>query len=74
MRTADVITCATMSPEPLVRGSLLKQGTHVNVVGAFRPDMRETDDETVRRARILSIPMRARWQKPATSCSLWHVG
>ena len=52
MRTADVITCATMSPKPLVRGSLLKQGAHVDVVGAFRPDMRETDDETVLRARI----------------------
>jgi ornithine cyclodeaminase len=52
MGTADVITCATMSPEPLVRGSLLKQDTHVDVVGAFRPDMPETDDETVRRARI----------------------
>jgi alanine dehydrogenase len=52
MRVADVITCATMSPEPLVRGALLKPGAHVDVVGAFRPDMRETDDETVRRARI----------------------
>ncbi|MBT3401712.1 MAG: ornithine cyclodeaminase family protein, partial [Rhodospirillaceae bacterium] len=52
MRAADVITCATMSPTPLVRGSLLKPGAHVDVVGAFRPDMRETDDETVRRAHI----------------------
>ena len=52
MRAADVITCATMSPTPLVRGALLKPGAHVDVVGAFRPDMRETDDETVRRARI----------------------
>lgn len=52
MRTADVITCATMSPTPLVRGALLKPGAHVDVVGAFRTDMRETDDETVRRARI----------------------
>ena len=52
MRTADVITCATISPYPLIRGSLLKQGAHGDVVGAFRPDMRETDDETVLRARI----------------------
>ena len=52
MRTADVITCATMSPKPHVRGSLLKQGAYGDVVGAFRPDMRETDDETVLRACI----------------------
>ena len=52
VRTADVITCATIPPYPLIRGSLLKQGAHVDVVGAFRPDMRETDDETVLRARI----------------------
>jgi ornithine cyclodeaminase len=52
MTTADVISCATMSPDPLVRGAQLKSGAHVDVVGAFRRDMRETDDETVRRARI----------------------
>jgi ornithine cyclodeaminase len=52
MRTADVISCATMSPTPLVAGAALKPGAHVDVVGAFRRDMRETDDDTVRRARI----------------------
>lgn len=52
MRTADVISCATMSPDPLVRGAALKPGAHVDVVGAFRRDMRETDDDTVRRARV----------------------
>ncbi|MEQ8246601.1 MAG: ornithine cyclodeaminase family protein [Alphaproteobacteria bacterium] len=52
MRTADIVSCATMSPIPLVHGALLKPGVHVDVVGAYRPDMRETDDDTVRRARI----------------------
>ncbi|MDA0367994.1 MAG: ornithine cyclodeaminase family protein [Proteobacteria bacterium] len=52
MRNADIVTCATMSPEPLVHGALLKPGAHVDVVGAYRRDMRETDDNTVRRARI----------------------
>ncbi len=52
MRNADIVTCATMSPEPLVHGALLKPGAHVDVVGAYRRDMRETDDDTVRRARI----------------------
>ena len=50
--SADVISCATLSTEPLVPGELLKPGAHVDLVGAFRPDMRETDDEVVRRATL----------------------
>jgi len=51
-RSADIISTATLSSEPLVRGAWLRQGTHVDCVGAYRPAMRETDDEAVRRARI----------------------
>jgi ornithine cyclodeaminase len=43
---------ATLSSEPLVRGAWLKAGTHLDCVGAFKPTMRETDDEAVRRARV----------------------
>jgi alanine dehydrogenase len=50
--TADIISCATMSAEPLVLGALLKPGAHVDLVGAFRPDLRETDDEVVRRSTL----------------------
>ena len=49
---AQVISCATLSTAPLVRGRLLTAGTHVDLVGGFRPDMREADDDAVRRARI----------------------
>jgi ornithine cyclodeaminase len=51
-RNADLISTATISSAPLIHGAWLKPGTHVDCVGAFRPDMRETDDEVVRRARI----------------------
>jgi ornithine cyclodeaminase len=51
-RQADIITTATLSPDPLIRGTWLKPGTHVDSVGAYRPIMRETDDEVVRRARV----------------------
>jgi ornithine cyclodeaminase len=50
--TADIVTCATLSPDPLVRGSWLKPGAHLDLVGSYRPDMRETDDDAIRRARI----------------------
>jgi alanine dehydrogenase len=50
--TSDIITCATLSQEPLVRDAWLNQGAHLDLVGGYRPDMRETDDDAVRRARI----------------------
>lgn len=45
VRSADVISCATMARDPLVKGAWLKPGAHVDLVGAFTPDMREADDE-----------------------------
>lgn len=49
---ADIISSATMATSPIIRGAWLKPGTHIDLVGAFRPDMREADDETLRRGRI----------------------
>lgn len=49
---ADIISTATLSADPIVRGAWLRPGTHLDCVGAYRPSMRETDDEVVRRARI----------------------
>lgn len=49
---AEVISCATLSSEPLVRGDWLRAGTHVDLVGGFTPMMREADDAAVRRARL----------------------
>ena len=51
-RDADIISCATLSPAPLIRGAWLKAGAHLDLVGAFTPAMRESDDEAVRRARL----------------------
>jgi ornithine cyclodeaminase len=52
VRAADIVTCATSSPTPLVEGRWLKPGSHVDLVGSFTPSTREADDEAVRRARI----------------------
>ena len=49
---ADIVSSATISTDPLVRGAALKPGTHVDLVGAFSPTMRESDDEAVRKARV----------------------
>ncbi|MBI4591384.1 MAG: ornithine cyclodeaminase family protein [Candidatus Rokubacteria bacterium] len=50
---ADLVTCATTSSTPVFTGKDLRPGTHVDAVGAFRPDTREVDTDTVCRARIV---------------------
>jgi ornithine cyclodeaminase/alanine dehydrogenase-like protein (mu-crystallin family) len=49
---ADIVSCATTSSEPVVRGDWLKPGVHVDLVGAFRPTMREVDGAAVAKARV----------------------
>jgi alanine dehydrogenase len=50
---SDVICTCTNSPTPILQGCWLRPGTHVNLVGAFQPDKREADSETMRRARVV---------------------
>jgi ornithine cyclodeaminase len=50
--TADIICTATMAVEPLIKGAIVKPGTHIDCVGAYLPDRREVDDDVVRRAEI----------------------
>lgn len=52
VRGADIITSATMSTEPLIKGAWLRAGQHVDLIGAYRPDMRETDDAALLAADI----------------------
>ena len=52
VRGADIIATATMATQPLIKGDWLRAGTHLDLIGAFRPDMREVDDAALRRARI----------------------
>lgn len=53
VRSVDIISVATMSQEPLIKGAWLQAGQHLDLVGSYRPDMREADDDCVRRARIV---------------------
>jgi len=52
VRRADIVSCCTASTAPLVEGRWLKEGAHLDLVGGFTPDMRECDDEAVRRCRL----------------------
>ncbi len=50
--SADIITTATMSKEPVLRGEWVRPGTHVDLIGAFRPDMREADDNLLQKGEL----------------------
>lgn len=52
VRSADIVTSATMSTEPILKGKWLQPGQHIDLIGAFRPDMREADDDAIARARV----------------------
>lgn len=53
VRQSDVLVTSTTSKIPVFPGQDLKPGTHINAIGAFRPDMREVDDETIIRSKII---------------------
>jgi ornithine cyclodeaminase/alanine dehydrogenase-like protein (mu-crystallin family) len=49
---ADIVATATMARQPVVRGKWLHPGQHLDLIGAFKTDMREADDEALRRGRL----------------------
>lgn len=49
---ADIVSCATLSSKPLIEGRWLRPGQHLDLIGAFRPDMREADDVALTRADL----------------------
>lgn len=49
---ADIISCATLSSIPLIKGAWLKTGSHLDLVGAFKPNMREADATCLRRGEV----------------------
>lgn len=52
VQVADIVCSATLSKTPLIQGRWLRPGQHIDLIGAFRPDMREADDEVMRRAAL----------------------
>jgi ornithine cyclodeaminase len=51
-QTADIISTATMATEPLLFGDWIRPGTHVDLIGAFTPDARESDDSLMAKGRV----------------------
>lgn len=61
---SDIIVTATTSHAPVLHGNLLRDGTHINAIGSFKPHTREVDDETIQRSRIF-VDLRAAALKEA---------
>ncbi|AUH32936.1 ornithine cyclodeaminase family protein [Paracoccus tegillarcae] len=52
VRQAEIVATTTMAREPVVQGDWIAPGTHLDLIGAYRPDMREVDDTALTRARL----------------------
>jgi len=52
VREADIVSCATMTTAPIIKGEWLHEGQHLDLIGAFKSDMREADDLAMQRASI----------------------
>ena len=52
VKQADVICSATMATAPLIKGDWLQPGQHLDLIGAYKPGMREVDDAAMARARL----------------------
>ena len=60
VRRSDIVSCATLSAEPIVSGAWLKPGAHLDLVGAYNLHMREADDEALRRSEVYVDTVAAR--------------
>lgn len=54
MARADIVSCATLSKSPLLHGKWLRAEQHIDLVGAYRPDMREADDQLIKRVALFT--------------------
>jgi alanine dehydrogenase len=54
VRSADIVTSATLAIEPLIRGDWVRPGTHVDLVGGYTPSMREADDALIAKASVFA--------------------
>ena len=52
VRAADIILTCTMTTDPILDGAWLRPGQHVNMIGSYRPDMREADDLTLQKSLV----------------------
>ncbi len=73
-KKADIVSCATSATSPLIKGVWLKPGTHVDLVGSFTPEMREADDDVIRRASAVFMDYALFAGEPGDICTPIDAG
>ena len=68
VRSADIVTSATMTSTPILNGEWFQPGQHIDLIGAYRPDMREADDAAILRSRVFVD------NRQTESLADWYVG
>ena len=70
VRAADVICSATMATSPVIRGEWLQPGQHLDLIGAYRPDMREVDDTAMSVSEAARLSQRGRFTDTLRLCAM----
>ena len=52
VKESDIISTVTLSKTPLIKGNWLRKGQHIDLVGSYKPDMREADDAVILQSSI----------------------
>lgn len=52
VKRADIISCATLAADPIIKGKWLQPGQHLDLIGSYAPHMREADDDCIRRSKV----------------------
>ncbi|MFM1814580.1 MAG: hypothetical protein RLZ98_1275 [Pseudomonadota bacterium] len=66
LHACDILITATTSRTPVVAGGLVRPGTHINAIGANRPERQEIDEETIRRCAAVAVDNKAQAKKESS--------
>ncbi|MDC5170228.1 ornithine cyclodeaminase, partial [Acinetobacter baumannii] len=61
LSTADIVSSATMAQQPILKADWIRSGTHIDLIGAFTPDMREADDQLIAASQLYVDNLETTW-------------
>ncbi|MCX5466855.1 ornithine cyclodeaminase family protein [Acinetobacter nematophilus] len=61
LSTADIVSAATMAQQPILKGDWIRSGTHIDLIGAFTPEMREADDQLIASSQLYVDNLETTW-------------
>ncbi|MEN8336429.1 ornithine cyclodeaminase [Acinetobacter baumannii] len=61
LSTADIVSAATMAQQPILKADWIRPGTHIDLIGAFTPEMREADDQLIAASQLYVDNLETTW-------------